>query len=207
MKRGIQGLGAGLLLISFAGFSCSSLPELRVQYQLPPAGETLRGKSVAVAVEDARDPQELLGPGAREAFGGFSGNVSFSLARYGEPGFLLGLYPAGELIGQAVERRLRNAGAEVLAQARPQTPHLRILLRKLRLDRSDRQWLAQIEYEARLAKQADAHLSAYQSVAVEGERFGLVGRGAADTLMSELFTEAVNRLNPEGLFRQAGLLP
>ena len=194
------------LLCALGVFACASLPDLRVHYDLPPPSTLLQGQRVAVEVEDARETKDVLGPGARKTFGNFTGNFSFTLARHGEKAFLIGVYLLPDLVARATERHLRNAGAEVLPAANAGAPRFRIVLNAFDLDRAERGWRARVGFEAQLHRTQGAPLVAYQGVGVEGERFGLLARQTVDTLLAEVFTDALNRLNLKGLFGQAGLL-
>ena len=60
-------------------------------------------------------------------------------------------------------------------------------------------------YEARLIQDGD--LLAKQMISAEGERLKLIGQTQADELLSEIFTDTLNKLNLDQLFRQAGLKP
>lgn len=181
--------------------ACASVPDLRVHYQLPPPSRALEGVRLAVAVEDARPSPDLLGPNARRRFGNFSGNLAFSLARHGETGFLIGVFDVPELLEQGLRRRLENAGA--LIAVRPSRMQVTAVIQDFSLEVRRHVWTARIEYEARLAN--EGRLVASQLISAQGERFGLIGHQAADEVVGEMFTEAVNRLNLTRLMAQAGL--
>ncbi|MEJ2588202.1 MAG: hypothetical protein P8165_11630, partial [Deltaproteobacteria bacterium] len=65
-------------------------------------------------------------------------------------------------------------------------------------------WVAHIGYEAQLIK--DNRLLANQIINAEGQRMKIIGRGQADTLMGEIFSDAVNALDLARLFSQAQAL-
>jgi hypothetical protein len=58
-------------------------------------------------------------------------------------------------------------------------------------------------YEARLSK--DGKVLARQIVSGEGERMKIMGREQADIILGEVFTDLVNRVDLDRLFREAGL--
>ncbi len=189
------------ILIGLAVAACASVPDLRVHYQLPPPSRVLEGVRLTVAVEDARPSPALLGPDARRRFGSFSGNLGFSLARHRESGFLIGVFDVPDLLEQGLRRRLENAGAQITSQ--PSAIQFRAVIHAFSLEVRRNVWTARIEYEARLEK--EGRLLATQLISAQGERFGLIGHAAADEVLGEMFTEAVNRLNLDRLLAFAGL--
>ena len=76
-----------------------------------------------------------------------------------------------------------------------------IILKEFLLDLIDRKWTVTAAYEARLVK--DKKVLAKQTITSRGERVKLVGRRQADTVLSEIFTEMINRLDVKRLLEQA----
>jgi len=194
----------GIFLILGFVVSCATIPELKVNYRLPLKSEDLRGKKVFLAFEDARKSKDLIGKGAQEDFQGFSGNVSLSLARGDEPGFRMGVYTIPSLFMEVFKRRLENLGIEVVSRREGAETQLAIVLEVFLLDLVDRKWVVTMGYEARLMK--NGQILAKQMISGQAERLKLVGRGDADKVMEEIFTDMVNRLDVPRLFKQAGLI-
>lgn len=200
--RGIKGLPALLILLSMV--SCATtIPELQVQYTLPPQSDQLKGRAVWLSIEDQRGDKSILGKGANEEFKGFSNSVSLSVAQTGQKGSSVGIFQVPALMREAFERRLARSGVKVLPDKTAGAPILVIVVKKFSLDRVGRDWLGKISYEAKLTGERGA--VATQFVNGEAERYELVGRDKADTVMGEIFTDMVNALNLPRLFEQAGL--
>ena len=189
-----------LVLISFS--ACSPLPYLEVNYRLPLRSESLKGQKVSLDLEDARPGKDMIGRGARDDFGGFSGNMSLAVAREAGTGIRMGVYEAPSLFKEAFQKRLENAGAEVLSIKEKGVPDLTVVIQKFLLDLVDRRWMVQMAYEARLSK--DGKVLARQIVSGEGERMKIMGRDQADVILGEVFTDLVNRVDLDRLFREAG---
>ena len=190
-----------LALISLS--ACSPLPYLEVNYRLPLRSESLKGQKVSLDLEDARPGKDMIGRGARDDFGDFSGNMSLAVAREAGTGIRMGVYEAPSLFKEAFQKRLENAGAEVLLIKEKGVPDLTVVIQKFLLDLVDRRWTVQMAYEARLSK--DGKVLARQIVSGEGERMKIMGRDQADVILGEVFTDLVNRVDLDRHFREAGL--
>jgi hypothetical protein len=190
-----------LVLISFS--ACSPLPYLEVNYRLPLRSESLKGQKVSLDLEDARPGKDMIGRGARDDFGNFSGNISLAVAHGAGTGVRMGVYETPSLFKEAFQKRLENAGAQVLSIKEKGVPDLTVVIQKFLLDLVDRQWTVQMAYEARLSK--DGKVLARQIVSGEGERMKIMGRDQADVILGEVFTDLVNRVDLDRLFREAGL--
>jgi hypothetical protein len=205
MKPANQVYGWSILLMILFLCSCSPLPHLNVNYRLPTGTEELKGRKVFLVIEDMRSGTDILGPGAREEFPGFSGNMSFSVARGSEAGFKIGVYDLPLLYREACERRLENEKIRIVRAKEEGEAELRIVLQEFQLDFVKRTWKVKMAYEARLIQNGD--LLAKQMISAEGERVKLIGHTQADELLSDIFTDTLNKLNFDQLFRQAGLKP
>ena len=194
-------LYVAILLLLTVMISCATIPHLNVEYRLPSPSDELRGKKVALVFEDKRGGEDILGRGAQKDFKNFSGNISYSLARGQEKGFKIGLYTVPSLFTEVFRLRLENLGIEVIPEREKGETELVIVLKDLLLDLIDRKWVATMEYEARLVK--DQKILIKQTITGQAERLKLIGRGQADVVMGEIFTDMVNRLNVPRLFQQA----
>jgi hypothetical protein len=182
--------------------SCASIPELQVLYKLPPPSKQLKGRLVALTVNDARASKAVLGKGAEKEFKGFSGNISLSIGDYNKKEFKVGIFNVPDLMREAFKRKLENSGMEVLPEKTSGKLELMIVLREFSLDLEGREWVAKMSYEARLIK-GKATL-ATQIINGKAERYHLFGRDNADELMGEIFTDVVNAFGLSRLFKQAG---
>lgn len=198
----VKGLGSILLFVFLT--SCASVPELKVHYQLPPPSDDLKGQKVYLALQDGRKTKEIFGARGKQEFGSFTGQISFSLARYNESGFKIGPFELTAMVKEGFKRRLETAGMEVLSSQSHGEPQLLIILNEFLLDRVDRKWVAKMGYEARLMK--DGETLSKQVISGEAERVKMLGRGEASTVAGELFTDMLNRVNLLRLFQQANLI-
>lgn len=198
------GLFRGLLtlLVLLLMVSCASIPELQVLYKLPPPSTQLKGRLVALTVDDERALKTVLGKGAEEEFKGFSGSISLSVAGYNERELRVGIFNAPDLMREAFKRKLENLGVVVLPEKTLGKLELVIVLKEFSLDLVGREWMAKMSYKARLTTAKGA--VATQFVNGQAERYKLMGRDSADTLMGEIFTDMVNALDLARLFKQAG---
>jgi hypothetical protein len=182
--------------------SCSSIPHLQLTYRLPREQGALAGMKAFVTVEDVRKDKQTLGPGARQEFENASGGISLSVAKGAGPGIRKGIYQPPALLREALESRMKHEGIEVVPEGA--TPiGLSILLKSFVLDRVERKWEVTISYEAQLVKEGNVLSS--QIVSGEAERFELMGTEQAEVVVGELFTDVVNRLDLNKLFRESGL--
>jgi hypothetical protein len=206
MKRikGLSGVFTGLLLFTAILFACAPIHYLNINYRLPSKTDGLKGRKVFLGIEDSRSIKNIIGDGARKEYEKFSGNISFSLAKGDDPGFKIGVYEVPSLFKEAFKNRLENLGMEVLPNGERGAAGLVIVLKEFILDLQNRKWQVRMGYEARLIK--DGKLLSKQTISAQGERLKLFGREQADTVTGEIFSDLVNRLDVEGLFRQAGML-
>jgi len=201
--KGIRGLLLALLIGLTVGSCATSIPQLQVQYTLPPSTDALKGRTVSLTIEDERADTSILGKGARSEFEGFTNSVSLSVAEMGQKGSSIGIFQVPPLMREAFTRKLERSGLRVLLEKDSGVPGLAIVLKAFSLDLVGRTWRSRMTYEARLT--GEDGTIATQTVTGEAERYELVGRENADTVMSEIFTDMVNAMNVPRLFQQAGL--
>jgi hypothetical protein len=193
-----------MLFVLMAVSACTTIPELKVTYQLPKRSESLKGKKIFVGFEDARKSKDLIGKGAQEQYKNFSGNITLFFTRGDEEGFKIGVYHVPALFNEVFKEKLEHLGAEVVSESKESEVEMMIVLKDLLLDLADRDWVVWMDYEARLMKQGE--LLASQTISGQAERLKVLGRRDADKVMGEIFSDVVNRLDVPRLFQQAGLI-
>ena len=183
--------------------ACAGGDYIHVSYQLPVQLETLESHDLFLQIVDRRTAATLFGEKAREKFSNFTGNFSLSLSRNLQSTSLLGAYDLKGLFQAALAARLEQLHIRVLTAPEPATPSLEIGLTEFKLDKIGHQWVVRMAYEAALM--IDGSRLASQSVAGQGERFGLRGRREANRLVGEVFTDVINRLDLNAMLRQTDI--
>lgn len=191
-----------LLLLSLA-VSCAAIQDIQITYQMPASTEALYGEQIFLDFQDLRENPAVLGPGAREAYAYHSGNVELFVSSDREKDARVGLMDIPSLFREAFERRIRALGGRVVSRRQEASAVLLLELKTFELELEDRTWRARMAYEAEL--QPEETVQARQSVAGEAERVKILGVKQADQVMSELFTDMVNRLDLKGLFQKSRL--
>jgi hypothetical protein len=144
-----------------------------------------------------------LGDGAGEAFRNFPGDFYFSVIDPAGSEVRFGLYGTEEMMKEAFTRKMKAAGMEVLSEAEPGAAEIEIVLKDFQLDLVHGYWTGRMEYDARLLKGGDVR--ATQGITGQVQRLKWVGREGADRVVSEIFTDAVNQLDLQKLFRDGRL--
>jgi len=183
--------------------SCTSIPELRVNYQLPPASAQFKDKRVFLTVEDGRGNKDPLGQGAKMELSDFSGNFALSVAQPEGTGMEAGIYKVVGMMREGFRRRLENIGLIPVLEETGKGPRLIIVLNEFFLDRLGRDWVFKMGYEARILE--DGRVLSRENVSGEGERYNFSGRAEAEKVLGEIFTDCVNRLDIKRLFQKAGM--
>lgn len=201
MKRRNQGILNGLLLLLPLALlaACASIPELKVLYRLSSEERSLVGRELGLVVEDGRQDRQILGVGARRMYEGFPGNITLSVASPGQEGFMVGIFSPSAALQEAFSRKMKALGIQILSGEPKDRPQIVLDLKQFHLDLLDRNWTGKIQYEARLLHAG--RLVATRFVTAEGERWRTMGRGQAEDLMGELFTDAVNQLDLGGFLQ------
>ena len=194
-------LTACILVLLFIFFSCSSRPELKINYSLPPKTVELNGEKVYLSFNDARNTKDIIGKGARDIFKNFSGNISLSIEReHDEAGFKIGLFDIRSVFIESFTRKLEGLGMTVVSNKMESKNELMISLNEFVLDLVDGKWVSSIDYEARLI--LNGELRAKRMITSQAERFKLVGQSQANILMGEIFTDSLNSLDVDKLYKQ-----
>lgn len=184
--------------------SCSKPSYINVTYRPPAPSEALKGKTVFLTMKDIRSSDVIFGKKAQKEFEYFTGIFSLSLAVGRKDSILVGPFDITSLFKESFKRRIQNAGVEVVTEQTGGEPVIEIALKRFFLELAGRTWETNIGYEARLIK--DEEVLATQVISAKAERVKLIGRGAAEKVIGEIFTDSVNKLDVYKLFLQAKLL-
>ena len=192
-----------LLIIGLLIGACSSGSYINVRYQLPPASDQLKNKTVSIEFKDMRADKTFLSESAQKEFQNFSGLFSLYIARENQEDKLVGGYDVEDLFTRALKKRLESMGVKITPQGTRDFPVMEITLENFSMDYKSRKWITTVSYQARLTK--DKNRSANETVTITGERMKIIGRGSAEEYLGEIFTDSLNKLDLEKLFKQAGL--
>jgi hypothetical protein len=182
---------------------CASTDYLPVRYQLPHTADPLAGRQVALEVIDQRSRTVPFGPTMSQTFRHFTGNFALSVARGDERGILLGAFDLTGLFRRAITERLSASGVQVLDAASPATPRMTMVLTRFVMDHDETRWTAQVDYRVELSGTGTRRAS--QNISATEERLRLPGSRDAGPLLSDIFTETINRLDLARLFADAGI--
>lgn len=205
MKEKNQVLTRGFLIILSFVFlgSCASIPELKVNYALPPKSGILQGKQLFLAVRDSRPKDDILGEGASTELRNFPGNLTLNVARDSETAFKIGIFQVPALVEEVFRRRLENEGMNLSNNRSLLEPELLIVLNELSLDLVNRKWVVKMNYEAELIM--DGKVLSTRIISGGGERYMVFGLPEANVVLGEVITDMVNVLDVERLLQDAGL--
>jgi hypothetical protein len=194
-----------VLLISIVSFSgCAGRNYLIVDYQVPTTSHELEGQIVRLQVEDARQSGSVLSPDAAYQFPEFSGTYSLAWILPSQERILAGEHQLLGLFKTVFEKRLAELGVSTVYTTDARVPLLTITLKQFSLDLQSHKWMADLSYDAVLT-QPD-HPIARENVHGSAERARIIGRKGADTVLSDIFSDVVNRLDFPKLFRNAKLI-
>ncbi len=200
-------ISALTLLLVWAALVCSACTGrtyLIVDYQVPAATQQLSGQSVRLEISDQRKNPRILAAAAGYHFRDFRDLYSLAWIMPDNERVLAGEQNLEQLIGETFEKRLQQMGAVIGNASQTDLPVLTITLQQLRIDLQDRKWSAELKYEASLTR--DGERVVKERVHGNAERVRVVGRKGADTVLSDIFTDAVNRLDLYKLFQRAKLI-
>ena len=202
MKPTHRMIKAALCVLILIPLACASPSYINVRYQVPSVDPSSAGSSVYLLVEDQRPSGKILNPPAREKMPRFRDLFALSLARTEDPGKISGVYDLTGLFYAAIQHRLDQRGVAVVEQHNAE-PVMQVTLNDFRLELDERIWTAHIAYQVKLSQ--DEQRVAHDTITGSAERARILGRGAAEKVLGDIFTEAVNRLDLDKLFQNAGL--
>jgi hypothetical protein len=186
------------LAVLSAVAGCVSPSYVRIDYRPPFEPRVREATTVFIDVRDERSNPQIIGAEVRREFDFFSGNFGLSLER----GILAGVYDVRSLFREAFRRRLEKIGIKVLAEPEDDIYTIAVHLKRFELGAERRKWTAMIDYDALLSKGGKELIR--ERLSGKKERVKLVGVGEAEEMLSELFTDIVNKPDIASMFREAG---
>jgi hypothetical protein len=175
---------------------------LNVRYNLPPASDVLQGKKVILNLKDTRINKNIFTEKAQKEFDNFDGSFVLSLTE-GKISGPVEILDLPSLFKEALKKRLETMGVEVVTGDMNDAPLLEITLEKFFLDLKGRNWIADISYETKLTR--DNKNIAREKVSGKAERYKVMGKGAGEKLIGEIFSESINQLDIQNLFKNVGI--
>ena len=197
-------LFVAIVLTLFGG--CASITHIIIDYQLPPQAadsSAVAAQNLLVEFEDQRADTTIFGPGAAKEFQHFSGLFSLYLEGDGHKKQFVGTYDLPVLFVTAFQKRLEYSGVGIAHSEDPETLRFRILLQQFQLDLMERSWTADVAYDVQLI--AGAKTVVTKKVSGNAKRIKIVGKGDAEKVLAEIFSDTVNRLDVAELLKMAGL--
>ena len=205
----IQRMVKTLLMVTVLGLSClgwlacAKKTYIDINYRLPAAADTLAGRIVYVESNDLRNDPEIFNKRAKAKFEHFTGLFALSLETPDKQREVLGAYDLPTLFETALKQRLQKLGIKITAERSPTVPVFQINLNQFRINLIGQKWVASTSFEAKLSR--DSQRTAREVVSGSAERLKMVGSGGAEKVIGDIFTEMINRLDIERLYRQAEL--
>jgi hypothetical protein len=189
------------LLSMFIG-ACAKPYHLYVKYDLPPKLIALEGKQVTLKIIDERDAESIFTEKAQNEFDLWDG--TFALYHTDKkPKGEVQTYDLPALVKEVMKKRLEAMGIQVMEGGMDEAPLFELTLKKLFLDLKGRTWVSDVSYEAKLTK--DNKKIGREQVSGQAERTKIMGKGAGEKLIGDIFSDSINRLDIEKLFINAGL--
>jgi len=183
---------------------CAGRSYLMVDYRLPPSTDQLKGHMVRLNVSDVREDRHIFTPRARIEFRDFQEKYSLAWIMEDQSRVLAGEYDLRELFAEAFTKRLERTGIEIAPASQTRVPVFEVVLKTFKIDLQDHKWIANVSYNVNLS--SDNQWIAHEKVAGTAERVKVIGRKGADTVISEIFTDILNRVDILKLFEQAKLI-
>jgi hypothetical protein len=202
MKKQVFAAACLMSIVLLSG--CAGRNYLLVDYQVPMDSKQLQGQTVRLQIADQRESKTMLSPDAAYQFPEFSGIFSLAWIMPDRERILAGEHLLEALFKATFTKRLAEMGIHTSDDPNSAVPVLTINLTHVHIDLQNRRWRTELAYDAVLT--AKGHPIARENVHGNAERVRVIGRKGADTVLSEIFSDVVNRLDLIKLFRSAGLV-
>ncbi|MGD8833807.1 MAG: hypothetical protein PVJ84_07160 [Desulfobacteraceae bacterium] len=185
-------------------WGCAGRSYLIVDYKVPAASQQLNGQTFQLRIEDHRETKEILTPNAADQFNAFNDRFSLAWIMADKERVLAGEHDVLALFKTAFQKRMALLGTDPINHGGFQAPVLTVSLEEFTIDLKDHKWIAKVGYRAALTK--EGYIYAKERIRGNAERVRVLGRKGADLVISEIFTDVVNRLDIPKLFRKAELI-
>lgn len=192
-----------LVVLIFIG-GCAGRAYLIVDYTVTPKSQYLNGQSVVIQVEDLRKSKAVMEPRALRAFPDFRDRYSLAWIMPNRQRILAGEHDLSELFEQTFKKRLERLGVNVVQDVDPSIPVFKVSMNTVRLKLIGVKWYATVSCTAGLL--VNGRRAAGETVSGNAERMRVIGRKGADIVLSNIFSDAVNRIDIVKLFQQANLI-
>jgi ABC-type uncharacterized transport system auxiliary subunit len=180
---------------------CASKPYLDLTYQLPAPSASQKGNLVCLTVKDTRQNKTLFSNAAKKEFQNFNGLFNLSIVDIHKNQSQLGTYKIEELFQKTLAKRMQNMGIKVQKRCMDQTPVMQVDIKTFKIDLVDHRWKASVGYDAIFTR--DGKKKVKETITGNAERIKVVGSKAAQTVVEELFTDMINRLDINRLYDQS----
>jgi hypothetical protein len=201
---GVFFLFAGLIGLTVI-WGCAGREYLIVDYIFPTETQQLRDQSVRLRIDDQRENRTIMAPSAAAHFQAFNDRYSLAWVTPDKGRILAGEHDLAALFKKAFKKRLALMGAVTSPETHFQDPELAIALESFTIDLQGQKWVAEVGYTATLTQ--EGHPVTKEQIRGNAERIRIIGRKGADMVISDIFTDVVNRLDLVALFRRAELIP
>ncbi len=190
------------IIILLMLIACAKPYHFYVKYEPPAPSDSLKGQIVNLQILDGRDSKDFFSERAGKEFNLWDGKFALYNTPK-KPKGEISSYPLTGLIETAMKKRLEAMGITVVKNNLDDTPLLEVTLNQFFLDLNDRTWESDFSYEVKLT--GDNQKTAREKLSGQAERTKIMGRGAGEILVGDIFTESINKLNIEKLFKNAGI--
>jgi hypothetical protein len=197
-------LVCALVVVLMVIGGCTGRAYLIVDYAVTPRSQYLKGQSVVIQVEDLRKTKSVMEPRALRAFPDFQNRYSLAWIMPNRQRILAGEHDLSELFEQTFKKRLERLGVNVVQDVDPSIPVFKISMNTVRIKLIGVKWYATVSCTAGLV--VNEQRVAGETVTGNAERVRVIGRKGADTVLSNIFSDVVNRIDVVKLFQQAKLI-
>lgn len=191
-----------IVALSFIG-GCMGRSYLIVDYAVAPRSQYLKGQSVVIQVEDLRKIKSVMESRALRAFPDFQNRYSLAWIMPNRQRMLAGEHDLSGLFEQAFKKRLERLGVNVIQDKDSSIPVFKVSLNTVRIKLIGVRWYATVSCTAGLV--VNERRFAGETITGNAERVRVIGRKGADIVLSNIFTDVVNRIDVAKLFQQANL--
>jgi hypothetical protein len=189
------------ILLALCIGACAKPYHLNLRYDPPEKRSDLPESRIALAITDARETSAIFSEKAHKEFDRWNGTFVL-LDSETAPGDAAETSDLPGLFTKALKKNLETMNITVVDEKTAELPTLELTLETFRIDLKGRTWTSELRYEALLSK--DGSKTGRERIHAQAERTKVMGRAGGEKLLSEIFSEAINKLNLMKLFENAG---